>query len=267
VSALHSLRPAVGGLVRNPILLVITGVFALFQVPQLVLQSQYPLLSTVVSLLMTGVLIVLLPFYQGGIIGMSNEALTGTTRISSMIEAGKSNYVALLLAYLVILAANIVFGIVAAAVAIGGGLGFLVGEGQPSMAVLAVVGLLGLGLVLVYLLFIIGIQFYAHAIVLNNTEVIDGFKQSVRLVRQNKLSVIGYTILMFLGGAVLGLGSGAASLVFSPDLGVDSALPEFSLPLVILGLILYIGIAAVFGAFYGMYSVSFYQSVNVDRPL
>jgi hypothetical protein len=183
-----------------------------------------------------------------------------------MIEAGKSNYVALLLSYLAILAVNIVFGVAVALVAVGGGLGFLVSDGQPNMAIIAVVGLLGLGLLFVYLLFVIGIQFYAHAIVLNNTDVIEGFKRSVRLVRENKLSVSGYTIIMFLGGAVLGLGSGAASLVFSPELGVDSALPEFSLPLVILGLMLYIGIATVFGAFYGMYSVSFYQNVSLDHP-
>lgn len=266
MTALHSLRPAVGGLIRNPILLVITGVFALIQIPQLILQSQSPLISTVVSLLMTGVLLIVLPFYQGGVIGMSNEALTGTARVSSMIEAGKSNYVALLLSYLAILAVNIVFGVAVALVAVGGGLGFLVGDGQPNLAVLAVVGLLGLGLLLVYFLFVISIQFYAHAIVLNNTDVIEGFKRSVRLVRENKLSVTGYTIIMFLGGAVLGLGSGAASLVFSPELGVGSALPEFSLPFVIFGLVLYIGIAAVFGAFYGMYSVSFYQNVSVDHP-
>jgi hypothetical protein len=213
---------------------------------------------------MTGVLLVLLPFYQGGLIGMANEALAGHTQIRSFIQAGKSNYISLLLSYLVILAVNILFGIAGFVLFFAGGLGFVIGNGQPSTAVIAIIGILGLLIVVAYLLIVISIQFYAHAIVLSDTNIIEGFKYSVKLVRQNLFSVAGYSVIMFFGGALIGLLGGVSSILFSPQPALGTALPDISLPLVILILAISLILTAIFGAFYGVYSVAFYQKINPD---
>lgn len=63
MAAIKSLQPALRSLVRNPILLVVTGSVGLLQLPQLLAPTTAPLLSTVVSLGMSGVWLLFLPFY------------------------------------------------------------------------------------------------------------------------------------------------------------------------------------------------------------
>ncbi|RJX48386.1 DUF7847 domain-containing protein [Halonotius pteroides] len=71
----------------------------LLQLPQLLVPTTSPLLATAVSVRVSGLLLFVLPFYQGGIIGMADDARTGTTSIGTLIAAGESNYVSLLLSY------------------------------------------------------------------------------------------------------------------------------------------------------------------------
>lgn len=89
MAALNSLRPAVNGLVRNPILVVVVGLFGLVQLPQLALQPTQPILAAIISLGLTGVMIVVVPFFQGGLLGMADEVLVGRTRLGTLVSEGE----------------------------------------------------------------------------------------------------------------------------------------------------------------------------------
>ena len=127
MAAIRSLKPAIGSLVRNPIIIVVAAVVGLLQLPQLLVPTTSPLLATAVSVVMSGLLLFVLPFYQGGIIGMAEDARTGTTSIGTLISVGKANYVSLLLSSVVVGAIAIAFGVI---VAIGGVVGGVVSVGR-----------------------------------------------------------------------------------------------------------------------------------------
>ena len=221
MTALQSIRPAASGIVRNPVLVVITALFGLSQLPNLLVQPTRPVLAAVVSLVSTGVLILVVPFFQGGLLGMASEAIRGKTSLSTLIAEGKANYVPLLLAYFVLLAVNVVFAFVVVfavviaviGVSVGGvgGSGIAGGVDVASgvasgggVTLLAVIGVVAGGLALAYLLVTFFVQFYSHAIVLDDTSLVDGFRRSVGLVRSNLLGVFGYSLVLLVGGVAFG---------------------------------------------------------------
>ena len=107
------------------------------------------------------------------------------------------------------------------------------------------------------------VQFYAHAIVLSDADLIAGFKRSIKLVRRNLLSVFGYTLILLTGSVLFGGLGGVASVLLSPQpTGSPLPLPDPSLPLVVGAAIVYIVTIAIVGAFYATYSVAFYRSVE-----
>src|SRR6056297_309679 len=194
MAALHALRPAVGGIARNPILLLVTALYGLAQVPNLLVPPTRPVLSAVVSLVTFGALI-------------------------------------LALAYFVLLAINFVFGFVAfvgALIAVVGGAATAPAD-VPALgvdpALLAGLAVVGGGFLLAYLLVTFVVQFYAHAVVLDDAELVDGFRRSVGLVRSNVASVLGYTLVLLVGSVVLGTLAAAASVVLSPQTAGTAASP------------------------------------------
>ncbi|WP_144920633.1 DUF7847 domain-containing protein [Halorubrum salsamenti] len=287
MAALQSLRPAASGVVRNPILVLITALYGLFQLPNLLVESTSPVLASVISLVTFGVMILVLPFFQGGLLGMADEAVAGKTRLGTLLAVGKANYVPLLLGYFVLLAVNMVFGfivfmgviivVIGGSVAgmdggTGGGMGGAgTGVDAPALGfdptLLAVVGIVAVGLVLVYLLVTFFIQFYAHAVVLDDTELVDGFRRSAGLVRSNLLSVFGYTVLLTTGGVLVGVLAAAGSLVFGPQQPAGSPFAEIvsiePTPAVVAAIALgYVLLTGVAGAFYATYSVAFYRRIS-----
>ena len=282
MAALQALRPAAGGIARNPIVLVITALFGAAQLPNLLIQPTRPLLASVISLATTGLLIIVLPFFQGGVLGMASEAVRGKTSVDTLIAEGKANYLSLLLAYFVLLAINMIFafvvffGIIIAV--IGTSLGTDSGEfGDPMAAtgsvpggltLLAVVGIVAVGFLLVYLLITFFIQFYAHAVVLDDRELVDGFRRSVGVVRSNLFSVLGYTLLLVVGAGLVGTLAAAASFVAAPQPAgspIAELIPfDFSAGLAVVGSIGYILLTGLLGAFYATYSVAFYESIRPD---
>jgi len=282
MAALQALRPAAGGIARNPILLVITALFGAAQLPNLLIQPTRPLLTSVISLATTGLLVLVIPFVQGGVLGMADEAVRGETTLSTLVAEGKANYVPLLLAYFALLAINALFGFVvffgAIIAVVGASLGMDSGEfGDPTattgsvpggLTLLAVVGLVAVGLLLVYLLITVFIQFYAHAIVLDDRELVDGFRRSVGVVRSNLLSVLGYTFLLVVGAGLVGALAAVASVVAAPQPAgspIAELIPlDFSVGLAVVGSIGYVLLTGLLGAFYATYSVAFYQSIRPD---
>ena len=280
--ALHALRPAVSSIVRNPVLVLVTSLYGLFQLPNLLVESTSPVLASAISLVTFGALVFALPFFQGGVLGMADEAVAGKTRLGTLIATGKTNYVPLLLGYFVLLAMNMVFGFVVfmgvIIVVVGGSIagidgGTASGTGVDASAVgfdptlLAVLGIVAVGLVLAYLFVTFFVQFYAHAVVLDDAELVDGFRRSVGLVRSNLLGAFGYTVLLTVGSVLVGVVAAAGSLVFgpqqpagSPIAGAVSIEPTAAVvAAVAIGYVLLTGVA---GAFYATYSVAFYRSVR-----
>lgn len=223
------------------------------------------MLASIASLAITGVMILVMPFFQGGLLGMADEALGGRTDLGTLVSEGRANYFGLLLAYLAVLAVNLVFGFIAFVGLVVGGIGLFAAGGAPDPASLGAIAVVGLLFVLAYLLFAFFVQFYAHAIVLSDSGLVEGFKRSVGLVRRNLLSVIGYTIILVLGGAIFGGVGGAASVLLSPQ-AAELPLPDLSLPVLIGAAVVYVLAIAVLGAFYAAYSVAFYRSIDAtDR--
>jgi len=277
MAALHALRPAVGGIARNPILLLVTALYGLAQVPNLLVPPTRPVLSAVVSLVTFGALILALPFFQGGLLGMASEAIAGRTGLGTLVAEGRDNYVSLLLAYFVLLAINFVFGFVAfvgALIAVVGGAATAPAD-VPALgvdpALLAGLAVVGGGFLLVYLLVTFVVQFYAHAVVLDDAELVDGFRRSVGLVRSNVASVLGYTLVLLVGSVVLGTLAAAASVVLSPQTAGTAASPfadlvpfDPTLPVLVVAGVGYLLLTSAFAAFYATYSVAFYEAVTRD---
>ena len=281
MAALQSIRPTVSGIVRNPILVLVTALFGVSQLPNLLVQPTSPVLASAISLVTFGVLVLVLPFFQGGLLGMADEALDGGTGLGTLVATGKANYVSLLLGYFVLLAVNMIFGFIAfmgaLIVVVGGSVAGMGGDGAAAVdaptlgfdpTLLVVVAVVAVVFVLAYLLVAFFVQFYAHAVVLDDAELVDGFRRSAGLVRSNLLSVFGYTALLTVGGAVVGLLAGGGSLLFgpqppnSPFAAVASVEPTTAvLAAVALG---YVLVTGVVGAFYATYSVAFYRSIRGD---
>lgn len=265
MAALKSVRPAISGLLRNPILVILVGFFGLVQLPQLALQPTQPLVAGLVGLLMTGVMVLVLPFFMGGLLGMADEAIGGRTGLATLFAEGKANYVTLLVAYLSIMAVNIVIGFMVMFVVIIGGVGLYVGDGQPNIVLLGVVAMVGLVFVLAYLLVFFFIQFYAHAIVLSDTGLLAGFKKSIGLVRRNLVSALGYTVIVLVGSLLFGGIGGVASVLLSPR-PTGLPIPDLSLSVLVVAAIVYVLALAIMGGFYATYSVAFYRSIDAPTP-
>ena len=200
---------------------------------------------------------------------MGDEARSGSTSIGTLIQSGKSNYVSLLLSYVVVLAIVVAFGIIVAILAVVGGVGLVAGGSQSSPAflpvspaILAIGGVVGLLLVVGYLGAMVLIQFYGHEIVLNDAAVAEGFTGSIGLVRNNLLSTIGYSLLIFGGGGLIGAVSAATSFLVAPQEPFKSVVPELSLPLIVGAAVVSFLATAVLGAFYATYSVTFYRELT-----
>ena len=263
MAVLKALRQTPSALQRNPILFVPVLVVLLFQIPQLVLQAVNPLVASIVSMVLSLVLIFVMPFFQAGIVGMADEALDGRTTLDSFLREGKSNYVSVLAASLVLVAVNFVLGVVAFFVAIFGGFAILGDTGGGIGTVgLVIIGLIGALVVLAYLLVVFFVQFYSQAIVVDDLGAVDGLKHSISVARHHLVSTLGYSVLVGILGGVAGGVFGIASLLSSPQSTSALALPEVSLAGVVGVTLLVIAFGTLFGGFFGVYSVAFYRTIN-----
>ncbi|MFB6093315.1 MAG: hypothetical protein ABEJ77_00035 [Halanaeroarchaeum sp.] len=261
MSALRSLPRAVRALARNPILVVPMALFGLVQVPQFVVPPHQPILSALVSLGVTAVTVFVLPFVQGGAIAMASEAVEGRTTLGTFLEEGVANYVSLLAAYLAVFAVNVVLGIAMALVIFVGGVSYLTVGGRPNLVVLAIAALLGVVFVLAYAVVALLVQFYAHAIVLDDTGVIQGFRHSIGVVRGALVSVLGYSAIVFLGSLLFGGTVGVAAVILTgPNLAgvrVGSLSPTATIGLGV-GYVLLVTLLTAVAL---SYSVAFYRSI------
>ncbi len=269
----NSLGKSIDALRRNPILILLSILFGLLQLPSLAAQSLGPLASAAVSLGFSAVFFLIVPFVFAGMVGMSREALDGTTGLDRFLEFGKSNYLRLLGAYVLFLGlvtvlsigSSIVAGIVSFVV----GLSATAGAGGSAAAGTGLlIGVLTVGIVLfVTLLPTFFLQFFAHAIVLDDQGVVGGFTRSAGLVRRNFLTVFGYFLIVMTVGFVGGALGGVGSLLTMPAEATQSlGLPSFStgavLAIQVVGMLVVGLVSSVFWPF----SVSVYTSIR-DRTV
>ncbi|MFB6107609.1 MAG: hypothetical protein ABEJ82_02060 [Haloplanus sp.] len=267
MAVLKALRQTPGSLQRNPVLFVPPLVLLLFEVPQMILQAIDPLLASVVSLLLSLAFVFVLPFFQGGIIGMADEALDGRTSLHTFVRAGRSSYVSLLVAYLVLVVANVVLSIVAFFLAIPIGFVFFSdGRGGSGFVLLAVVAGIAAIVGLAYLLFVFLIQFYGQAIVIDGVGASDGLKRSVSVVRHHLVSTLGYSILVAILGGIAGIVFAVASALLSPRSSTAIGLPHLSTAGVAGAIVVMLLLGSLFGGFFGVYSVAFYRTVADRAP-
>ncbi|THE62731.1 hypothetical protein D8Y22_21935 [Salinadaptatus halalkaliphilus] len=263
MAVIRSLKRTPSLLLEHPIVFVpvlLYGIVQLaLQVPQLYAQSIDPFLSIGLSLALGVVSIFVFPFFQGGLLGMANDAATGDrTSIARFFAHGKTNYVSLLGAYLLVFAIGVTVSIAVMFGIFAGAIGFIASEG--SLAVIAGIALVGFAFVVLYIVVVTAIHFYGHAIVIENARAIEGFKRSVALVRSNLYQIGGYVGLMLVGGAIVTGISVAVMLVAFPTTPTDpTATPD--LGPVLLG---YGGstlLTSVFGTVYLIFSVVFYRAI------
>ncbi|WP_248898186.1 hypothetical protein [Haloplanus halobius] len=263
MAVLKALRQTPSTLRHNPILFVPVLVILLFQIPQLVLQAVNPLIASIVSMILSLALLFVMPFFQAGIVGMADEALDGQTSLDSFLREGKSNYVSVLVASLVLVAVNFTIGFVAFFVAIFGGFAlFSDTSGGVGTATLVILGLIVALLVLAYLLFAFFVQFYSQAIVIDDLGAVDGLKHSISVVRHHLVSTLGYSVLVGVLGSIVGGVFGIGSLLASPQSTGALHLPQVSIAGVVGVSFLIVAVGTLFGGFFGVYSVAFYRSIN-----
>jgi hypothetical protein len=280
MAVLQALQTAIGAARRNPLLFVIAAAFSLFQLPGLLAQSVHPLVGSVVSLGVSGLMIFVVPFFFGGIIGMANEAIDGRTSVETFVREGKTHYVSILVIYFGLFSINLVLGFVITFAAIFGGIFFLGSAGQPSLAALAILAVVGGIALLGYLLIAFVVQFFGHAVVIDDLEAVDSLKRSAWCVRHNLVAVFGYTVLAAVGGVVFGLFGGVFSLLTSPQFSqgpgrsVDPVgplpveLPSVGIAGTAVLVALLVVLTGLFAGLFATFSTAFYRTIRPvdDQP-
>jgi hypothetical protein len=274
MAVFEALQTALGALRRNPVIALVTAGFALFQVPGLLAQNIHPLVASLLSLVVSGLTIFVTPFFMAGIIGMADEAIDGATTLSTFVDEGKRNYLQMFLVYLLLLVVNFVLGFVGFGVVIFGGLA-IVGSGLATNTLaLALGGLFLVALFAAYLSVAFFTQFYGQAIVIDDLDAVESLRHSIGLVRSHLVAVLGYTVIVGVGGGVFGAFGVVFSILTSPEVqngGADAIVSQlpYSIEVPTIGTVeilgfagLFVILASAFGGLFATFSVAFYRRLH-----
>lgn len=262
MAVIRSLKRTPTVLLKHPIVFLPVLVFTVLQlagqVPQLL--SIDPVISALVSLALTGLYIFVMPFFQGGMIGIANDAATdGRPSIGRFLTHGKENYLSLLGAYVFVVVLSIGFGFL---IMIGVFVGVLsVAAAEGNALVTAAIGIVALVVGLLSVAVFVAIQFYSHAIVLENERAVDSFRRSVAVVRNNLFAVGGYLLVSIVGGGLSGGAYAAVYLQLIPPAASGEPAPTPDLVPAIVGLGGSAVLLTVFGTVFLVFSVLFYRSI------
>lgn len=181
-------------LLNNPVILLASFMISVYTASLVALQ---PLANnTLASNLLT---VIFFPFALGGTYGVIEKARKGDSDARTFISSGVNNYRPLFIGFLVVFVAPQLFLYGTRPI-----FGFLFGgEGEsgllmygldPSTLFLAI-SFYSAAIFVFPFTFLLLIQFYDASIVLDDTDAIESFRRSYRLVTQNFASVAGYTII------------------------------------------------------------------------
>lgn len=261
MAVIEALRETPGTLVRNPVVFVPIIAILILELPQFALQSN-PLLAAGYSLVLTIVFIVVMPFFQGGMIGLADEALDGRTSLGRFVDAGREHYVSLFGAYILLLGVNVVLGFVLLSIVFGGGVLVMASGNGPSGAALGTVAIVVGVVALVYLVVVFLVQFYAQAIVLDDRSAVGGFKRSFAVVRRNLLGVFGYSLFVGITGLLAGAVFGVASIVLSPQSMAAFSIPPISTGATVLVVAIVALVGILYGGFMAIFTVAVYRRLT-----
>jgi len=241
----------------------------LLQLPTQFAQLAGPMVSAVLSAVVTLVMIVVAPFVFGGLLGMADEALDGRTAIDTFVDTGKEHYVSMLGGYLLVLGVMIVVGIIASMVsfAVVAAIGVLSGGPSGGMDPLFI-GMFLIGTAVFLLMLFVPmffVQFYGQAIVVDGRSAVDGIRRSIGLVRRNLVSVVGYSVLVFGAGLVFGgLGSIPSTLLSmqATPVAPGMPLPDVSLPVTVALTVITNIVFGLLGSLFLVFSVAFYRTLD-----
>jgi len=266
MAVLQALRDAVETLQRNPVLFVAAALYALAQTPGLLLQVAGNPLLNLASSGYNLLFYLVMPFFLGGTIAMAREGLSGPTDLSRLWTGGKRYYLRILVVVLIGLVAYFVVGfgmfmlVIALVLALGANFesalaGHGAGLGGMSMAAVALIGVLVLLFALVILAVLFLLQFYAHAIVVDDADAVGSLKRSYAVARGNVVSVLGYDLLAtVLGLLIVAVPFAFVFVVAGGFGGLSAAAWSVRLAYVALTVVL----SAVSGAFGLTFSTAFY---------
>lgn len=246
---------------RNPIVFLPVLLWTFIQIPVLMVEAAYPGLASALSPLRSGLLILATPFVHAGLIGMADEALDGDTALGTFVQAGKDNYVSVLSLYLLFVAVNSALGIF---LLVGALVLFLMAVGQSEPVLLAVVGGLLLLVLIAYLLVLFFVQFYGHAIVIEELGVVEGVERSISRVRRHLLRTVRYSVV----GSIVGLLFTSTVfvsyvlLIFPVPAMFGVPLPQFSTAEIMVGSALILGVQTLAGGSFTVYSVAYYHDIR-----
>lgn len=261
MASLRALGAVPGTLRRNPVLFAPVIVVVAVQLPALALQRTNPFVVSLVASLVSLGSLVAVPFVHAGLVAMVDEALDGRTSLATFREAGRAYYVSMLGAAVLLTAVGLGLGVL---VFLGAVAAFVVVvfvlRGDAAALFLAVAGLTLLAASF-YLAVLFFVQFYGPAVVLEGRGAVEGVERSVALVRANPASVLGYTLLVGLGAAFVGLLFGVASLLLTPSAAsvLDLAPSAVGGVVALLSVVVLVGTLA--GGVYATYSVAFYRAL------
>lgn len=226
MGAISALSDAGDALGRNPVLFagaLVLGVAgaAVRATPPIDGPVPYP------GLLVLAGFVLVEPFLAGGLLGMADEALSGSTSLGALWRHGAGNYLHLLVARVVV---GVVAAVVVGAVLVGGfylGTAAVPESGQvPAGMHNPMAGFVELLVSAFIVAVVVGplvvaghvlLQFYPAGVVLADEGALGSFRYSLRLVRDHPLSVLGYTLAAFVGGAVLAVVTGFFAGPFGGD--------------------------------------------------
>jgi hypothetical protein len=260
MGAISTLRGTPETLRNNP--LIFAGVLILIIVGAIGSVAQT--LSTVGVLLFAAVFFLVTPFFTAGVLGLIEQSLTTDVDFSTVLAKGREYYVTLLVATIL---QGVLFGVLGAIIGIGGVF--------AGIFALSGLGPVGAGLVvaaLILLLFVVPLfflQFIDLAVVVSDTGAVGAFKHSYAIVRQNIASVLGFSILLNLIGAVVAI-PGNWLLFGTPTTveEVQNALVQTSGSIPSEGILPYVVFLVIVGtvvrAVALTYRVKFYTSVDTD---
>jgi len=203
----RSLSEAVGAVRRAPSLLLVSFAVVALQLPVLLTQ-QGVASPTLVSVVSSIVALLAGPIVLAGAVTLAADALDGGGGLGSFVAGVRDHGVGVFLGYLLFLFLAVLLGGVGFVVfLIGGvfiGLGVVLGGGGIGVGILGVVAFLLL-LFVVFVVPVLFVHFFAHAVVLDDQSVGDAFRRSFGVVSGNFLRALGYGVLVFGSGLVGGL--------------------------------------------------------------
>ncbi|MFB6080970.1 MAG: hypothetical protein ABEJ81_08235 [Haloferacaceae archaeon] len=288
--ALRSLRDTVRALAASPVVFLGGLVYALVITPQSALSLAgvpiVPNLLSVVTFFVT-------PFVVAGTIGLAARALDGDATFAAFTDVGRRRYLSLLLGNLIEFGITVLVGVVVLAVglivALVLGVGIVAGGGGSMAGALGVGGLLLLGAVGLVLAVVVAavfflVQFYPVAIVYDEADAVEGFTRSYRLVRDDLLATLGFSVVNLLVGLLTsvpivalvavrairrgGVGPGAPGAPPGPAAGMGPGVGPaggvvgglFSLPEVLALTAVSLALTTVLMAFRQTYATAFYRA-------